>query len=56
MGSGRTGVLSGAGFYDWSGRTPAEWFEDRDRRLVELRRAMRRVGSLAGLQEKGEGA
>jgi 3-oxoacyl-[acyl-carrier protein] reductase len=47
-------VLSGAGFYDWSGRAPAEWFEERDRRLVELRRALRRIGSLAGFQEKGE--
>lgn len=54
--SGKTGVLSGAGFYDWSGRTPAEWFEDRDRRLVELKRALRRIGSLAGFQEKGEQA
>jgi 3-hydroxybutyryl-CoA dehydrogenase len=54
--AGRTGVLSGAGFYDWHGRTPAEWFEDRDRRLIELKRAMRRVGSLAGLQEPGGGA
>lgn len=54
--SGKTGVLSGAGFYDWSGHSPAEWFEDRDRRLVELKRALRRIGSLAGFQEKGEGA
>jgi 3-hydroxybutyryl-CoA dehydrogenase len=54
--AGRTGVLSGAGFYDWHGRTPAEWFEDRDRRLIELKRAMKRVGSLAGFQEPGEGA
>ena len=52
--AGRTGVLSGAGFYDWSSRSAAEWFEDRDRRLVELKRAMRRIGSLAGFQEKGE--
>ncbi|MDI3308297.1 MAG: 3-hydroxyacyl-CoA dehydrogenase family protein [Acetobacteraceae bacterium] len=54
--SGKTGVLSGAGFYDWSDRTPAEWFEDRDRRLVELKRALRKIGSLAGFQEKGEQA
>ena len=52
--SGKTGVLAGAGFYDWSGRAPAEWFEERDRRLVALKRAMRRIGSLAGFQEKGE--
>ncbi len=56
MEAGKTGVLSGAGFYDWSARAPAEWFEDRDRRLVELKRALRRIGSLAGFQEKGEGA
>jgi 3-hydroxybutyryl-CoA dehydrogenase len=54
--AGKTGVLSGAGFYDWSSRAPAEWFEERDRRLVELKRALRRIGSLAGFQEKGEGA
>ena len=52
--AGRTGVLGGAGFYDWSGRAPAEWFEERDRRLVALRRALRRIGSLAGFQEKGD--
>jgi 3-hydroxybutyryl-CoA dehydrogenase len=52
--SGKTGVLSGAGFYDWSARSPAEWFEERDRRLVALRRALRRIGTLAGFQEKGE--
>ena len=54
--AGKTGVLSGAGFYDWSGRAPGEWFEERDRRLVALKRAMRRIGSLAGFQEKGEEA
>ena len=54
--AGKTGVLSGAGFYDWSGRAPAEWFEERDRRLVELRRALRRIGSLAGFREEGEEA
>ena len=52
--SGKTGVLSGAGFYDWSGHTPAEWFQDRDRRLIELKRAFKKVGSLAGFQEAGE--
>jgi 3-hydroxybutyryl-CoA dehydrogenase len=52
--SGKTGVLSGGGFYDWSQRAPAEWFQDRDRRLAELKQAMRRAGSLAGFQEPGE--
>jgi len=54
--AGKTGVLSGAGFYDWSGRPPAEWFEERDRRLVALKKALRRIGSLAGFQEKGDEA
>ena len=54
--AGKTGVLSGAGFYDWSGRAPAEWFEERDRRLVALKRALRRIGSLAGFREQGEDA
>jgi 3-hydroxybutyryl-CoA dehydrogenase len=53
--AGKSGVLSGAGFYDWSGRAPGEWFEERDRRLVALKRAMRRIGSLAGFREQGEG-
>lgn len=54
--AGKTGVLSGAGFYDWSGHTPAEWFGERDRRLVALKQALRRIGSLAGFQEEGEEA
>jgi 3-hydroxybutyryl-CoA dehydrogenase len=52
--SGKTGVMSGAGFYDWSQHTPAEWFQDRDRRLAQLKQALRKAGSLAGFQERGE--
>ncbi len=45
---GRTGVMSGAGYYDWGGRTPAELFEERDRRLLALKRALRQIGTMAG--------
>jgi 3-hydroxybutyryl-CoA dehydrogenase len=52
--SGKTGIFSGAGFYDWSEHTPAEWFQDRDRRLALLKQTLKQVGSLAGFQEPGE--
>lgn len=46
---GRTGVLAGAGYYDWPG-DPATLFEARDRRLIALKRAMREIGTMAGLE------
>ncbi len=46
---GRTGVLAGGGYYDWPG-DPAELFQDRDRRLIELKQAMRKIGTMAGLE------
>lgn len=46
--AGRTGVLAGAGYYDWPG-DPAALFEARDRRLIALKQAMRRIGTMAGL-------
>lgn len=46
---GRTGVLAGAGYYDWPG-DPATLFEARDRRLIALKRAMRGIGTMAGLE------
>ncbi|WP_043344275.1 3-hydroxyacyl-CoA dehydrogenase family protein [Belnapia moabensis] len=49
---GRTGVLAGAGYYDWPG-DPAALFEARDRRLIALKQAMREIGTMAGL-ERGE--
>ena len=52
--AGKTGVPSGAGCYDRYGRIPTEWFEGCDRRLVALKRALHRIVSLAGVQEKGE--
>lgn len=47
---GRTGVMSGAGFYDWGGKDPATLFEERDRRLLALRKALREIGTMAGLE------
>jgi len=46
---GRTGVMAGAGFYDWGGQDPATLFEARDRRLLELKRALRSIGTMAGI-------
>lgn len=46
---GRTGVLAGGGYYDWPG-DPAQLFQDRDRRLIELKQAMRKIGTMAGLE------
>ncbi len=48
---GRTGVLAGAGYYDWPG-DPAKLFEARDRRLIALKQAMRGIGTMAGLERK----
>ncbi|WP_431281947.1 3-hydroxyacyl-CoA dehydrogenase family protein [Humitalea sp. 24SJ18S-53] len=48
LAAGRTGVRAGAGWYDWSSRSPEEWFQDRDRRLLALKRALREIGSLTG--------
>jgi 3-hydroxybutyryl-CoA dehydrogenase len=46
---GRTGVLAGAGYYDWPA-DPAALFEARDRRLIALKQAMREIGTMAGLE------
>ena len=48
--AGRTGVMAGAGFYDWHGADPAALFEARDRRLLALKQALRRIGTMAGME------
>ncbi len=49
---GRTGVMAGAGFYDWRGADgkadTAALFEARDQRLMALKRAIRQIGTMAG--------
>ncbi|HYF09036.1 MAG TPA: 3-hydroxyacyl-CoA dehydrogenase family protein, partial [Acetobacteraceae bacterium] len=46
---GKTGVMSGAGFYDWGGKDPAALFEERDRKLIALKAALRKIGRMAGM-------
>jgi 3-hydroxybutyryl-CoA dehydrogenase len=43
---GRTGVLAGAGFFDWTDHSAEEWFRLRDRKLMALKMALRNIGSL----------
>ena len=44
---GRTGVMAGAGYYDWT-TEPGKLFAARDARLIALKRAMREIGTMAG--------
>ncbi len=44
LAGGHDGVMSGRGFFDWGGRTPEELFKDRDRRLIALKQALRKIG------------
>jgi 3-hydroxybutyryl-CoA dehydrogenase len=44
---GRTGVMSGAGYYDW-GQDTQKLMAARDRRLMALKKAMREIGTMAG--------
>jgi 3-hydroxybutyryl-CoA dehydrogenase len=44
---GRTGVMAGAGYYDW-GRDTQALFAARDRRLMALKKALRGIGTMAG--------
>jgi 3-hydroxybutyryl-CoA dehydrogenase len=44
---GRTGVMAGAGYYDW-GKDTAKLMAARDRRLMALKRALREIGTMAG--------
>ncbi|PWS36644.1 3-hydroxyacyl-CoA dehydrogenase [Falsiroseomonas bella] len=44
---GRTGVMTGAGYYEW-GTDTQQLMAARDRRLVALKKAMREIGTMAG--------
>ena len=46
--AGRTGVLAGAGYFDYGDRPPAELFRERDRRLLALKRHLRESGEMRG--------
>ena len=45
---GRTGVMSGKGYFDWGGRSPEDLFRERDRKLLALKQALRRIGTMEG--------
>lgn len=40
---GRGGVMSGAGFFDYGGRSPQDLFRERDIELIELKRALEAI-------------
>jgi 3-hydroxybutyryl-CoA dehydrogenase len=40
---GRSGVMAGAGFFDYGGRSPEELFRERDIELIELKRALEAI-------------
>jgi 3-hydroxybutyryl-CoA dehydrogenase len=42
--AGRTGIMSGAGFFDYGKRPAAELLRERDRKLLSLKQALRKVG------------
>ena len=44
--AGRTGVMAGAGYFDWGGAAPEDLFRARDRKLMTIKRAMREAGSM----------
>ena len=48
IGEGRTGVMSGKGYFDWGDRTPEELFRERDKRLLALKQALRKIGPMEG--------
>jgi 3-hydroxybutyryl-CoA dehydrogenase len=46
--AGRTGVMAGAGYFDWGDRKPEELFRERDRKLLALKQALRAIGPMEG--------
>jgi 3-hydroxybutyryl-CoA dehydrogenase len=50
LAQGHSGVMAGRGLYDWGGAEPAVLLAERDRRLLALKRALREIGPMAGLE------
>lgn len=46
--AGRTGVMAGKGYFDWGDRSPEELFRERDRKLLALKQALRKIGPMEG--------
>ncbi|MGE0224125.1 MAG: 3-hydroxyacyl-CoA dehydrogenase family protein [Acetobacteraceae bacterium] len=45
---GRTGVMAGKGYFDWGDQTPEDLFRERDRKLLALKQALRKIGPMEG--------
>ncbi|HWL82199.1 MAG TPA: 3-hydroxyacyl-CoA dehydrogenase family protein [Roseomonas sp.] len=52
LAEGHTGVMAGRGLYDWGGQDPEALLAERDRRLLALKRAIKEIGPMAGLEER----
>jgi len=46
--AGKIGVMSGAGFFDYGGKKPAELLRERDRKLLALKKAIRAIEHTGG--------
>ncbi len=46
--AGRTGVMSGKGYFDWGGRSAEALLSERDRKLLALKQALRAIGPMEG--------
>lgn len=46
--AGRTGVMAGKGYFDWGDRSAEELFRERDRKLLALKQALRKIGPMEG--------
>ena len=40
--------MSGKGYFDWGDRSAEELFRERDRKLLALKQALRRIGPMEG--------
>ena len=45
---GRTGVMAGKGYFDWGDTSAEELFRERDRKLLALKQALRKIGPMEG--------
>ena len=45
---GRTGVILGKGYFERGGHSPEDLFQERDRKLLALKQALRAIGPMEG--------
>ena len=46
--AGRTGVMSGKGYFDWGDSSAEDLFRERDRKLLAMKQALRKIGPMEG--------